>query len=70
MTEKFIELTEADEADGDRKVLVNLRAVSHIGTHPTDKEVSAVYFNLDEYLLVRENYDQIIAILGWGPAQT
>lgn len=65
MTEQFIEVTEADEADGDRLVLINLRAVSHIATHPTDKEVTAVYFNQDEYLLVRQGYDQIIEALGW-----
>jgi hypothetical protein len=64
MTERFIELTQAEAGQSAGKVLVSLRAVAYVETNTTDPG-SIIYFSgmEDDFITVVEPYDQVCRLM-------
>ena len=65
----FIEATLRESGQPKHRVLISLRAISHIEPNPFEGAGtgSIVYFSgmEDDYIVVQEDYETIIAALGW-----
>jgi hypothetical protein len=68
MADHFIEATMLDNEDRPHPVLISLRAVAYI--KPIQHGCMVYFSGLeDDFLQVRESYDDIISAMGWTRAK-